>query len=244
MSESSWKRPTVVTAVLVALVVIVVAVISLSALRSTTSLASAPRGVHAVAHDASATLHWSPPSTNGGATIDSYTVTSRPDARSCTTVTTSCTVKGLTNGTPYTFTVVARNAAGTSPPSSASHTVTPAATLSACWSLSTSATAALSPAVRAVVTRYYVAKHLEPVTFFKNQQWTLHVAQQSKGVHYCTNPDGSKSGYVGSVPPNATAAVMVEVTHKPYPVVEAPTNFVTVARLATGWKVVGEGTGP
>ena len=70
------------------------------------------------------------------------------------------------------------------------------------------------------------------------------MAQQSKGVHYCKNPDGGKSGYVGSVPPSATAAVMVEVTHKPYSVTGSPTHFVTVAKLASGWKVVREGTGP
>jgi hypothetical protein len=122
--------------------------------------------------------------------------------------------------------------------------VTPTGSRAACWSLDTSPTAPLSPAVRAVVTQYYNIKHLGPVSFVKNQQWVLNVVQQTLGVHRCANPDGSMSEYVGSVPPDATAAVMVEATHKPYPVVEAPTNFVTVARLATGWKVVAEGTGP
>jgi hypothetical protein len=153
-------------------------------------------------------------------------------------------VKGLTNGTSYTFTVVAKNAAGNGPASSASNAVTPVAVLSACWSLDTSPTAPLAPAVRVVVTQYYATKHLGPVTFNKNQEWVLNGAQQSKGVHYCKNPDGSKSGYVGSVPANAIAAVMVEATHKPYPVTGSPTHFVTVAKLPTGWKVVAEGTGP
>jgi hypothetical protein len=83
------------------------------------------------------------------------------------------------------------------------------------------------------------------MTIYKNQEMVLNVNEQSVGVHYCKNPDGSKSGYVGSVPKNATAAVMVHVKHKPYPVTQAPSSFVTLAKIPrTGWKVVSEGTGP
>jgi hypothetical protein len=99
--------------------------------------------------------------------------------------------------------------------------------------------------VVAVLKRYYTAKHLTPMTIYKNQEMVLNVNEQSVGVHYCKNPDGSKSGYVGSVPKNATAAVMVHVKHKPYPVTQAPSSFVTLAKIPrTGWKVVSEGTGP
>jgi hypothetical protein len=242
MSETNWQRPAAISAILIVLIVVVGVLIY--SLRTMTSLASAPQSVHATAGDASATLSWSPPSSDGGAPIESYTATSQPDDRTCTTSATSCTVKGLTNGTSYTFTVVAKNAGGTGPASSVSNAVTPVAVLSACWSLDTSPTASLASAVRMVVTQYYVSIHLGPVTFHKNQEWVLNVAQQSKGVHWCKNPDGSKSGYVGSVPASATAAVMVEATHKPYPVTGSPTHFVTVAKLPTGWKVVAEGTGP
>jgi len=242
MSETNWQRPAAISAVLIVLLVVVGVLIY--SLRTMTSLTSAPRSVHATAGDASATLRWSSPSSDGGAAIESYTVTSQPDDRTCTTAATLCTVKGLTNGTSYTFTVVAKNAGGTGPASSVSNAVTPVAALSACWSLDTSPTATLAPAVRTVVTQYYATKHLGPVTFHQNQEWVLNVAQQSMGVHYCKNPDGGKGGYVGSVPASATAAVMVEATHKPYPVTGSPTHFVTVAKLPTGWKVVAEGTGP
>ena len=242
MSETNWRRPAAITAMLIVLIVVVGVLIY--SLRSTTSLPSAPESVHATAGDASAALSWSPPSSDGGAAIESYTATSQPGGQACTTATTSCTVKNLTNGTSYTFTVVAKNSAGTGAASSASNAVTPVAVLPACWSLSTSPTAPLAPAVKAVVTQYYDAIHLGPVTFYKNQQWVLNVAEQLKGVHWCANPDGGKSGYTGSVPANATAAVMVQVTHKPYPQTNAPTHFVTVAQLPAGWKVVAEGTGP
>lgn len=242
MSKSNWQRPAVLSAVLVVLVVIAGALIY--SFRTTTSVASAPQWVHATAGDGSATLCWSVPSSNGGAPIESYTATSQPGARNCTTTATSCIVKGLTDGASYTFTVVAKNAVGTGPASSESNAVTPVAVLSACWTLDTSPVAPLTPAVRTVVTQDYVTKQLGPVTFYKNQEWVLNVVQQSKGVHYCKNPDGSKSGYVGSVPATATAAVMVEATHKPYPVTGSPTHFVTVAKLSSGWRVVAEGTGP
>ena len=46
------------------------------------------------------------------------------------------------------------------------------------------------------------------------------------------------------VPANATAAVMVEVSHLPYPVTGGSISFVTLAQTSAGWKVVNEGTGP
>ncbi len=242
MSASLWRRPVLVGVIVVVLAAIVA--VAIYSLRTTASVASQPRSVHAVAHDRSALVSWSPPRSDGGAAIVGYTVSSRPDARTCTTATTSCTVRHLRNGTAYSFTVVARNSVGFGAVSSHSNTVTPTGALAACWSLATSPTAPLAPAVRTAVTLFYDAKHLGPVSFVGDRQWVLNVVQQSRGVHRCANPDGSTSEYVGSVPPNAIAAVMVETTHKPYPVVEAPTNFVTVARLATGWTIVAEGTGP
>ena len=89
----------------------------------------APTGVAAVAGTASAAVSWTAPASNGGAAIDGYTATASPGGQTCswTTGPLSCTVAGLANGTPYTFTVLAHNTIGNGPASSASNSVIPTA---------------------------------------------------------------------------------------------------------------------
>jgi len=83
---------------------------------------SAPRSVSAVGGDQQAVISWSAPIT--GAPIVSYTVTASPGSETCVTSGTTCTIASLTNGTAYTFSVVARNVGGASP-SATSNGVTP-----------------------------------------------------------------------------------------------------------------------
>ncbi len=76
------------------------------------------------------TVSFTAPVNNGGSAITGYTVTSNPGgitAGGNGFTTSPITVIGLTNGTPYTFTVTASNAIGTSSASSASGSATPKA---------------------------------------------------------------------------------------------------------------------
>lgn len=93
----------------------------------------APTGVSAVAGQAQAPVSFTAPTSTGGATITSYTVTSSPGNLSVSGAASPLTVTGLTNGTAYTFTVKATNSAGTSGASTASNSVTPANNAEGFW---------------------------------------------------------------------------------------------------------------
>ena len=86
----------------------------------------APSGAAGTSGDTRVTVAWTAPADDGGAAISTYRVTAQPGGKTCTVSgATTCAVTGLTNGTPYTFTVIAGNAIGTGPESVASAPVTP-----------------------------------------------------------------------------------------------------------------------
>ena len=82
--------------------------------------------------DGSITATWEPGPGPAGLPIEHYTVTLSPGGANCTTVTTTCTIRGLQPLTSYSATVVATNAAGDSSPS---NQLTAATTLAATGSL-------------------------------------------------------------------------------------------------------------
>lgn len=86
----------------------------------------APTSVVATLGNASASVAFTAPASNGGLAITSYTATSTPGSFTATNAVSPIIVTGLTNGTPYTFTVTATNSGGlTSVASAASNSVTP-----------------------------------------------------------------------------------------------------------------------
>ena len=89
------------------------------------SILGAPTSPVATASNSQASVAFSAPASNGGSAITGYTVTSSPGGLTATGANSPLTVSGLTNGTAYTFTVVASNAAGSSANSVASAAVTP-----------------------------------------------------------------------------------------------------------------------
>ena len=92
----------------------------------------------ATAGDASATVTWTAPASDGGSAITGYSVTAADattpanGGQTCTWSTgpLTCSVTGLTNGDSYSFTVTAINGVGTGLGSGVSNAVTPAAAVS------------------------------------------------------------------------------------------------------------------
>lgn len=94
---------------------------------SNLSTPSAPTSVSASAMNGGAKVSWAAPASNGGTPVQFYKVTASPGGANVTTAdaSTSAVIPGLTNGTAYTFTVVAHNKVGDGTASSASNSVTP-----------------------------------------------------------------------------------------------------------------------
>jgi hypothetical protein len=88
---------------------------------------SPPTNATASPLDGAVEVSWDAPSSSGSFPVSTYRVQSSPGGRSCLTAALTCSVTGLSNGTPYTFTVRALNGAGWSPASAPSNSVTPRA---------------------------------------------------------------------------------------------------------------------
>jgi large repetitive protein len=88
---------------------------------------SPPTNVTATSGNGEATVSFRPPKSDGGSPITRYTVTSHPGRIKASGKQSPITVKGLTNGRTYTFTITASNSVGTGPDSEACGNVTPKA---------------------------------------------------------------------------------------------------------------------
>lgn len=92
---------------------------------TTTAPPQPPTAVTAAAGDASAAVSWTAADDNNSP-VTQYIATVSPGGQTCSTSgAVACVISGLTNGTTYTASVVARNAEGFSPASTPSATFTP-----------------------------------------------------------------------------------------------------------------------
>ncbi len=140
--------------------------------------------------------------------------------------------------------VVAGGLVGSGPADVVGPTTASATTFPACPTLSTWPVRPITPVEKATLVHYYRARHLTPLRVEGNRVWVLNLALERVGTHWCANPDGGRAGYVGVVPTNARRAVLVRVTHRPYPVTGSATTYATLALVPAGWKVVSDDTAP
>lgn len=111
-----------------------------------------PTNITATKGSAFALVSFAAPLNDGGSPITSYTVSSNPGGITATDIASPIKISGLTNNTPYTFTVKATNAVGSSLASAASNEVTPnAVSLTATYTVKTTADAGVGSFRQAII---------------------------------------------------------------------------------------------
>jgi hypothetical protein len=174
----------------------------------------APTTVTAAAGDTQATVSFSPPTSDGGASITSYMVMSNPEGLIGIGAASPITVTGLTNGTTYTFTVTATNSVGTGLPSAASNSVTPLSSQTITFSNPGTQNFGTSPTLTATASSGLPVTYTSStpdvctvtsggvLTFLKSGTATIHADQAGDGI-YMPAPTVTRSFTVSAVLPGA-----------------------------------------
>jgi hypothetical protein len=181
---------------------------------TTITVPDAPTIGTATAGDTQVSVSFVAPASNGGSVITSYTVTSDPGSLTGTGTASPIIVTGLTNGTPYTFTVTATNSAGTSIASAVSNSVTPnesqtitfanpgAQTFGTSPTLSATASSGLSVTFTTSTSDVCSITSDGVLTFKKAGSCTI-LADQAGNAAYIAAPTVSQTFTVNAVTPGA-----------------------------------------
>jgi uncharacterized protein YhjY with autotransporter beta-barrel domain len=172
------------------------------------------------AGDGQAQITVSAPLFDGGAPITGYTATASPGGAIGTLAGAAggtITVAGLSNGTAYTFTVVATNAAGISPPSAPSASVTPKGTQTITFNnpgtqnfgtaptLTATASSGLTTTFSSTTTSVCTVTSGGALTFVTAGTCTID-ADQGGNTAYLAAPTVSQSFTIAAVVPGAPTA--------------------------------------
>ena len=182
----------------------------------------APTNVSASAGNATATVSWAAPASDGGSPITSYTVSSFtggvPAGLSASVVgggQNTALVAGLTNGVTYSFSVHATNAIGDGPESAQSAPVTPAAAATPDLSLAMTGPASVVAGANAVYT--LVVTNLGPsaasAVTVTDQATGASVSSTTTSQGACTIVSTNVNCNLGSIA--SGSSVTITVTLKP-----------------------------
>jgi len=173
----------------------------------------------ATAGNQQATVTFSAPSSTGGATIASYTVTANPGNFTGTGSGSPIIVTGLTNGVSYTFTVTATNSAGTGVASGSSNSVVPAAPQTITFAnpgaqnfgttptLTATSSSGLTPTFTSSTTGVCTVTTGGALTFITAGSCTIN-ADQAGDSSYLAAPQVSQTFTVNTVVPGAPTSVV------------------------------------
>ncbi len=174
----------------------------------------APTVGTATAGNQQASVAFTAPASNGGATITGYTVTSNPGSITATGSASPVTVSGLANGTAYTFYVTATNSVGAGVASAASNSVTPKGTQTITFSnpgtrnfdtsptLTASSSSTLAVTFTSSTAGICTISSGGVLTFISTGTCTIDADQTGDGV-YLAAPTVSQSFSVSAVVPTA-----------------------------------------